>query len=128
MSSLRAEVARSWWASVDALIVPTVARVPTFAEAMTDRFGPSLELGRLTAFVNPLGLAAVAVPAGTRAGGLPFGVSLVGPGGSDHDLLALGYRLFKCEGETEYRGETLQPADLTRWTHFDLFAVPEEHI
>ena len=46
--------------------------------------GPSLELGRLTAFVNPLGLAAVAAPTGRRASGLPFGVSLVGPGGTDH--------------------------------------------
>ena len=64
---------------------PTVARVPTVDEALTDRFGPSLELGRLTAFVNPLGFAAVAVPAGVRATGVPFGVSFVGPAGSDRD-------------------------------------------
>ena len=44
-----------------ARVVPTVARPPTFAEALGDPLGPSLELGQLTAFVNPLGLAAVAV-------------------------------------------------------------------
>jgi allophanate hydrolase len=89
LARLRSEAAQTWWSTVDALLLPTVARVPTFAEAIADPFGPSTELGRLTAFVNPLGLAAVAVPAGTRAGGLPFGVSLVGPGGTDHDLMAL---------------------------------------
>jgi FkbM family methyltransferase len=46
--------------------------------------------------------------------------------GYGHDLKALGYRLFKCEGESEYRGDALQPDDLTRWTHFDVFAIPEE--
>jgi len=74
---------------LDALVLPTVARVPTVDEALTDRLGPSLELGRLTAFVNPLGCAAVAVPAGVRSTGVPFGVSFVGPAGSDRALLAL---------------------------------------
>ena len=46
--------------------------------------------------------------------------------GFGRDLRDLGYRLFKCEEEAEYRGEELQPGDLTRWTHFDVFAVPEE--
>ena len=41
------------------------------------------------------------------------------------DLRGLGYRLFKCE-ETEYRGEELRDAgDLSKWRHFDMFAVPE---
>ncbi len=74
---------------VDAVVTPTVARVPTFAEAVADPFGPSRELGRLTAFVNPLGMAAISVPAGTRASGIPFGVSFVGRAGTDGALLAL---------------------------------------
>ena len=41
------------------------------------------------------------------------------------DLRGLGYRVFKCE-DVEYRGEELGPGDLTRWKHFDVFAVPEE--
>ncbi len=41
------------------------------------------------------------------------------------DLRALGYRVFKC-GEFEYRGEELGPRDMSRWKHFDVFAVPEE--
>jgi len=43
----------------------------------------------------------------------------------DVDLRRLGYRLFKC-GDDEYRGEELAPGDLTRWKHFDVFAVPGE--
>ena len=85
----RDAAAGAWWSRVDALVVPTVARVPTFAEALEDLVGPSVELGQLTAFVNPLGLAALAVPAGRRATGLPFGVTLVGPGASERALLAL---------------------------------------
>jgi allophanate hydrolase len=78
------------WTEIDALLLPTVARVPTFAEAQEDRLGPSRELGELTAFVNPLTMAAVAVPAGVRTSGVPFGVSFVGPAGSDVMLLDLG--------------------------------------
>ena len=41
------------------------------------------------------------------------------------DLRGLGYRLFKC-GDVEYRGEELRDArDLSKWRHFDVFAVPE---
>jgi FkbM family methyltransferase len=41
------------------------------------------------------------------------------------DLRAYGYRLFKC-GELTYRGDELQRADVHRWRHFDVFAVPDE--
>jgi FkbM family methyltransferase len=41
------------------------------------------------------------------------------------DLRQLGYRVFKCE-EYVFRGEELGPADLSRWKHFDVFAVPRE--
>ena len=42
-----------------------------------------------------------------------------------NDLRALGYRLFKC-GDVEYRGEEIRDAaDLSKWRHFDVFAVPE---
>ena len=43
--------------------------------------------------MNLLDLAAVALPAGTRASGLPFGVSLIGPAFSDRALLTLASTL-----------------------------------
>ncbi len=42
------------------------------------------------------------------------------------DLRTLGYHLYKC-GDVEYRGEPLrEPGDLSKWRHFDVFAVPAE--
>jgi FkbM family methyltransferase len=42
------------------------------------------------------------------------------------DLRALGYLCFKC-GDVEYQGEALRSrGDLSKWRHFDVFAVPEE--
>ncbi len=78
-------------------------------EALRDPFGPSLELGRLTAFVNPLGLAAVAAPTGRRASGLPFGVSLVGPGGTDHGLLELATGLTAATNARVTVSEPVEP-------------------
>ena len=52
--------------------------------------GSNTNLGYYTNFVNLLDLAAVAVPAGFRPNGLPFGISLIGPAFSDEALLAAG--------------------------------------
>lgn len=42
------------------------------------------------------------------------------------DLRGLGYRCFKC-GDVDYLGEPLRHhSDLSKWRHFDVFAVPEE--
>ena len=48
--------------------------------------------------MNLLDLAAVAVPAGFRADGLPFGVTLFGPAFSDGRLAALAGRLHRAQG------------------------------
>jgi allophanate hydrolase len=74
---------------VDAIVLPTVARVPTVDECLTELVAPSVELGRLTAFVNPLAMAAVSVPTGVRGTGVPFGITFMGPAASDRALLAL---------------------------------------
>jgi allophanate hydrolase len=47
-------------------------------------------LGRFTNMTNLLDLAAIAVPAGSRSDGLPFGVQLLGPAFSDELLLDVG--------------------------------------
>ena len=80
------------WNHVDALVVPTIARHPTIAAALRNPRAVDRDLGTYTNFVNLLDFAAVAVPAGTRASGLPFGVTLIGPAFSDRALLALAAR------------------------------------
>ena len=56
-----------------------------------DPVGVNARLGRYTNFANLLDLAALAVPAGTVAG-LPFGIMLTGPAGSDDRLAEIAAR------------------------------------
>ena len=48
----------------EVLVVPTMPTIPTLAEVQADSMGWSRRLGTYTNFVNLLGLAALAVPAG----------------------------------------------------------------
>jgi len=83
---------RGIWDAFDVLMVPTAPHLPTLAEVAAAPLQRNSELGAYTNFVNLLGLAAVAVPAGFTSEGLPFGVTFIGPGGSDWALLELAAR------------------------------------
>ncbi len=76
------------FASVDALLLPVTVLHPTLAELSADPFGLNAQMGRFTNSVNLLDQAAIAVPAGV-VNGLPFGVQLIGPAGSDDRLADL---------------------------------------
>jgi len=80
-------------ARVDLLLLPTVPATFTIAEMQEAPIARNAALGLYTNFCNLLGLAAIAIPAGFDSLGLPFGVTLVGPGGSDHALVPLAHRL-----------------------------------
>jgi len=69
----------------DALLTPTTTLHPSIAEVRADPVGVNARLGTYTNFANLLDLAALAVPAGT-VDGLPFGIMLTGPAGSDARL------------------------------------------
>ena len=92
LAALRQE-AEAILAEVDGLVVPTAPTIWTQAEVADDPIGRNSALGTYTNFVNLLDLAALAVPSGFRADGLPFGVTLIGPAFSDRALLDLGGRL-----------------------------------
>ncbi len=80
------------WDDVDALMLPVTPGHPTLAAVAADPVGCNARLGMYTNFVNLLDLAAVAVPAGERSDGLPFGVQLVAPAFADDPLLDLASR------------------------------------
>jgi allophanate hydrolase len=82
--------AQDFFARFDVLVVPSVPNFPTLAELEADPFGPNARLGTYTNFVNLLDLAALAVPGPARPDGLPAGITLIGPRGSDAALAALG--------------------------------------
>ncbi len=65
-------------------------RSPT---SMAEPLELNRRLGTYTNFVNLLDLAALAVPAALRADGMPFGVTLIGPAGSDLMLADLAQRV-----------------------------------
>lgn len=77
------------WALIDVLVLPTAATVFTRAQVEADPIRLNSQLGYYTNFANLLDCAAVAVPAGFRPDGLPFGVTFFGPAWSDGPLAAL---------------------------------------
>src|SRR5688572_7188460 len=86
------KAAAEQWAGIDILLLPTAGTIYTKAAVEADPIQLNTNLGYYTNFVNLMDLAAVAVPAGFRRDGLPFGVSLIGPAFSDAALLALASR------------------------------------
>lgn len=91
LETLRRQLAMVW-DQIDVLMVPTAPTCPTRAAVAADPIRRNAELGRFTNFVNLLGLAALALPSAFTGAGLPFGITLIGPGGSDAALVNLGAR------------------------------------
>ena len=73
--------------------MPTVY---TVEQVLADPIQLNSRLGTYTNFVNLLDLCGLAVPASMRADGMPFGVTLLAPGGSDALLASLG-RVFHAD-------------------------------
>lgn len=87
---------------IDALVLPTTGTTYRVADVLNDPITLNSNLGYYTNFVNLLDLAAIAVPAGFRENGkgLPFGITFIGPAGSDEQLLALGDRFHRLRTTT----------------------------
>jgi allophanate hydrolase len=75
------------WSQIDFVATPTAGTIYRLAELETEPLRLNANLGYYTNFMNLFDLSGVAVPAGFRADGLPFGITLVGPRGADRDLL-----------------------------------------
>jgi allophanate hydrolase len=100
------------WDVADALLLPVTPGHPSLAEIAADPVGVNSRLGTYTNFVNLLDLCAIAVPAGRRSDGLPFGVQLVAPAFADERLLHLA-ATWTGEKDDEYdERENVRPG----WT------------
>lgn len=76
------------WDDIDLLVLPTTGTTFRVAEMLAAPIALNSALGAYTNFVNLLDMAAIAVPAGVRADRTGFGVTLIGPAGSDRALIA----------------------------------------
>ncbi|MEO6148285.1 MAG: amidase family protein, partial [Sulfuriferula sp.] len=79
-------------ANFDALLVPSTPTLPTLDAVAAAPITVNSQLGIYTNFVNLGDCAALALPAGWRSDGLPFGVTLIAPAWRDHALLEFAQR------------------------------------
>ncbi|GGB75004.1 allophanate hydrolase [Blastomonas aquatica] len=75
------------WESIDLMAFPTTGTTYRVAELAAAPIALNSALGFYTNFVNLLDMAALAIPAGTRANATGFGITLIGPADTDHALL-----------------------------------------
>lgn len=75
------------WTEIDLLAFPTTGSTFRVTELLAAPVALNSALGLYTNFVNLLDMAAVAVPAGSRANGTGFGITLIGPADTDRALL-----------------------------------------
>lgn len=85
--------AQAAWARADLIVTPSAPTIYTLAEVEADPVRLNSRLGTYTNFVNLLDLSGLAVPAGFRGDGLPFGITLLAPAFQERGLCALGERL-----------------------------------
>ncbi len=84
------------WKRMDVMVLPTAATTYKIADMLADPVRLNSNLGAYTNFVNLLDLAALAVPAGFRDDGIPFGVTLIGRAFSDGKLATIGDALHRA--------------------------------
>jgi allophanate hydrolase len=85
-------------ADLDCLLTPTIGRPVTLAELAEEPVLRNSELGYYTNFMNLLDYAAVAVPSGFMANGMPWGVTVFGRAFTDQYLLSVASALQGQEG------------------------------
>lgn len=100
-NTLRALIraAEPLWDAVDFLLLPTTPTIFTHAQIEEQPLARNAVLGRFTNFVNLMNLSAVALPAGFRDDGLPFGVTALAPAFGD-GLLEQAARLWSTGMKT----------------------------
>jgi allophanate hydrolase len=89
LTALR-RAAEEEWSHIDVLLLPTTPTIYTRKQIEANPVELNSRLGYYTSFANLLDTAAVAIPAGFRPDGLPFGVTLFAPAWGDAMLASIG--------------------------------------
>jgi allophanate hydrolase len=75
---------------IDVLLLPTIPTAYSVDDVLADPITLNSRLGTYTNFVNLLDLCGLAVPSTLRDDGVPFGITLLAPGGRDALLASIG--------------------------------------
>lgn len=81
--------AEAEWQKIDTLLLPTAPAIYRVDELLADPIRLNSNLGLYTNFVNLMDLCAIAIPAGMRDNGLPFGVTIISPAFHDGEMVTL---------------------------------------
>lgn len=95
------------WRRMDVMLLPTTGTTYRVDEVLADPIRLNSTLGRYTNFVNLMDLSAIAVPAGFRGNGLPFGVTLIGHAFQDRLLGRIADRLHRALAGAAIGGTSL---------------------
>ncbi|MGH1352541.1 MAG: allophanate hydrolase [Methyloligellaceae bacterium] len=85
------------WTEYDALMVPTVGNVYKIEDIEADPLGPNFTNGYYTNYANPLGLVGISVPNAVTGDGVPYGVTFLGPKGSDTLVIKVAQDFLKAK-------------------------------
>jgi allophanate hydrolase len=96
--------AETEWQKMDTMLLPTTGTTYTIAELLADPVRLNSNLGAYTNFVNLMDLSAIAIPAGFRPNGLPFGVTVIGRAFEDGQLAAIADKVHRLAGATKLGG------------------------
>jgi allophanate hydrolase len=96
--------AQAQWARMDVLLLPTTGTTYRIDQVLADPVNLNSNLGIYTNFANLMDLSAIAVPAGFRPGGLPFGVTLMGRAFEDYKIARLADRLHRAMPDASVGG------------------------
>ena len=97
LAALRSQ-AMAALAGADLLLVPSAPTIYRLAEIERDPVALNTTLGTYTNFVNPMDMAAIAVPSGFTRAGLPFGVTLIGRAFTEPMLAGVAAALERASG------------------------------
>jgi allophanate hydrolase len=125
-------VADHAFSKVDALVLPTVPTTYSIKQVLADPIQLNSRLGTYTNFVNLLDLCGLAIPASVTEAGVPFGITLLAPGGADARLAEIG-RVFHADnglplGALKYPQEPLAPASISLADNEVAVAVVGAHL
>lgn len=99
------------WAKMDVMLLPTAPTTYKISDLLRNPIALNTNLGTYTNFVNLMDLSGLAIPAGFRNDGIPFGVTLLGRAFADGQLASIGDALHRTLRDARLGATTFKLVD-----------------